>query len=51
MGANVRIKVSDEAGGNLTVSQTDAEFAKLKLELGDAVDVSWQKKDQLELTA
>ena len=51
MGANVRIKVSDEAGGNLTVSQTDEEFAKLRLELGDSVGVSWQKKDQLELTA
>lgn len=51
MGANVRIKVSDSAGGNLTVSQTDEEFAKLTLELGDSVDVSWQKRDQLELTA
>jgi putative spermidine/putrescine transport system ATP-binding protein len=51
MGANVRIKVSDGAGGNLTVSQTDEEFAKLRLELGDTVDVSWKKKDQLELTS
>lgn len=51
MGANVRIKVSDSAGGNLTVSQTDEQFAKLTLELGDSVDVSWQKRDQLELTA
>ena len=51
MGANVRIKVSDSSGGNLTVSQTDEEFAKLTLELGDSVDVSWQKRDQLELTA
>ena len=51
MGANVRIKVSDGAGGNLTISQTDREFAKTKLALGDRVGVSWQKKDQLELTA
>ena len=51
MGANVRIKVSDGAGGNLTISQTDKEFAKTKLALGDRVGVSWQKKDQLELTA
>ena len=51
MGANVRIKVSDGAGGNLTISQTDKEFAKTKLALGDRVGVSWQKKDQLELAA
>jgi len=43
--------VSDGAGGNLIVSQTDAEFAKLKVEVGDAVKVSWQKRDQLELAA
>ena len=51
MGANVRIKVSDGAGGNLTVSQTDVEFAKLNMKLGDPVDVSWKKKDQFELTS
>ena len=51
MGANVRIKVSDGAGGSLTISQTDREFAKLKLALGAQVGVSWQKKDQLELNA
>ncbi len=51
MGATVRLKVSDGAGGNLIVSQTDAEFAKLKVEVGDSVKVSWQKRDQLELAA
>ena len=51
MGSHVRIKVSDGAGGNLTISQTDREFAGMNLALGDQVGVSWQKKDQLELTA
>jgi len=50
MGANVKIKVFDGTGGNLTVSQTDEAFAKLNMNIGDAVDVSWKKKDQLELT-
>jgi len=50
MGANVKIKVFDGAGVNLTVSQTDEAFAKMKMNIGDAVDVSWKKKDQLELT-
>ena len=50
MGSHVRIKVSDGAGGNLTISQTDREFAGMNLALGDQVGVSWQKKDQLELT-
>ena len=50
MGANVKIKVSDGTGGNLTVSQTDEAFEKLNLGIGDAVSVSWKKKDQLELT-
>lgn len=50
MGANVKIKVFDGTGGNLTVSQTDDAFAKLNMNIGDAVDVSWKKKDQLELT-
>ena len=50
MGANVKIKVFDGTGGNLTVSQTDDAFAKLKMNIGDAVKVSWKKKDQLELT-
>ena len=51
MGANVRIRVSDGAGGNLTISQTDNEFAEMKLNVGDQVGVSWRKKDQLKLTA
>jgi putative spermidine/putrescine transport system ATP-binding protein len=51
MGATVRLKVADGAGGNLIVSQTDEEFAKLKVEVGDSVKVSWQKRDQLELAA
>lgn len=51
MGANVKIKVFDGTGGNLTVSQTDDAFAKLNMNIGDAVDVSWKKKDQLELTS
>jgi len=50
MGANVKIKVFDGTGGNLTVSQTDEAFAKMNMNIGDAVDVSWKKKDQLELT-
>ena len=51
MGANVRIRVSDGAGGNLTISQTDNEFAKMKLNVGDQVGVSWRKQDQLKLIA
>ena len=35
--------------GNLTVSQSDVLFAKSKIEVGDSVKVSWNKKDQLEL--
>ena len=35
--------------GNLTVSQSDVLFAKAKIEVGDNVRVSWNKKDQLEL--
>jgi len=50
MGANVKIKVFDGTGGNLTVSQTDEAFAKMNMNIGDAVDVSWKRKDQLELT-
>jgi len=50
MGANVKIKIFVGTGGNLTVSQTDEAFAKMNMNIGDAVDVSWKKKDQLELT-
>ena len=49
LGANVKINVSYGKSGNLTVSQSDVLFAKAKIEVGDNVKVSWNKKDQLEL--
>ena len=49
LGANVKINVSYGKSGNLTVSQSDVLFAKAKIEVGDNVRVSWNKKDQLEL--
>jgi putative spermidine/putrescine transport system ATP-binding protein len=49
LGANVKINVTYGKSGNLTVSQSDVLFAKAKIEVGDNVKVSWNKKDQLEL--
>ena len=49
LGANVKINVTYEKSGTLTVSQSDVLFAKSKIEVGDNVKVSWNKKDQLEL--
>ena len=49
LGAIIKINITDGAGGNLTVSQSDVLFAKAKIEVGDNVKVSWNKKDQLEL--
>ena len=49
LGANVKINVTYGKSGNLTVSQSDVLFAKSKIEVGDNVKVSWNKKDQLEL--
>ena len=49
LGANVKINVTYGKSGNLTVSQSDVLFAKAKIEVGDNVKVSWNKKDQLQL--
>ena len=49
LGANVKINVTYEKSGNLTVSQSDVLFAKSKIKVGDTVKVSWNKKNQLEL--
>jgi hypothetical protein len=46
----VRLKVISDRGP-LTVVQSDMEFTKSKLDLGDQVKASWLKKDQLQLEA
>ena len=49
LGAHVKINVTYGKSGNLIVSQSDVLFAKAKIEVGDNVKVSWNKKDQLQL--
>jgi putative spermidine/putrescine transport system ATP-binding protein len=48
LGSVVRLKVISDRGP-LTVVQSDMEFTKSKLDLGDQVKASWLKKDQLQL--
>ncbi|WP_443646048.1 ABC transporter ATP-binding protein [Candidatus Ponderosibacter sp. Uisw_141_02] len=50
LGSVVRLKVIS-GRGPLTVVQSDMEFTKSKLDLGDQVKASWLKKDQLQLEA
>ena len=50
LGSVVRLKVISDRGP-LTVVQSDMEFTKSKLDLGDQVKASWLKKDQLQLEA
>ena len=50
LGSVVRLKVHSDRGP-LTVVQSDMEFTKAKLDLGDQVKVSWSQKDQLQLEA
>ena len=50
LGSVVRLKVISDRGP-LTVVQSDMEFTKSKLDLGDQVKASWLKKDQLKLDA
>jgi putative spermidine/putrescine transport system ATP-binding protein len=50
LGSVVRLKVIS-GRGPLTVVQSDMEFTKSKLDLGDQVKASWLKKDQLQLDA
>ena len=50
LGSVVRLKVITDRGP-LTVVQSDMEFTKSKLDLGDQVKASWLKKDQLQLDA
>ena len=50
LGSVVRLKVKS-ALGPLTVVQSDMEFTKASLDLGDQVKASWSKKDQLQLEA
>ncbi len=48
LGSIVRLKVATPHG-SLTILQTDIQFNKDRLEVGDAVNASWLKKDQLSL--
>ena len=50
LGSVVRLKVHSDRGP-LTVVQSDMEFTKAKLDLGDQVEASWSQKDQLQLEA
>lgn len=50
LGSMVRLKVNSFLGP-LTVVQSDMEFTKSRLDLGDQVKASWLKKDQLQLEA
>ena len=50
LGSVVRLKVNSGLGP-LTVVQSDIEFTKARLDLGDQVKASWSKKDQLQLEA
>ena len=50
LGSVVRLKVISDRGP-LTVVQSDMEFTKSTLDLGDQVKASWLKKDQLQLEA
>ena len=50
LGSVVRLKVISDRGP-LTVVQSDMEFTKSKLDLGDQVKASWLKKDQIQLDA
>ena len=50
LGSVVRLKVHSDLGP-LTVVQSDIEFTKAKLDLGDQVKASWSQKDQLQLEA
>ena len=50
LGSVVRLKVISDRGP-LTVVQSDMEFTKSKLDLGDQVKARWLKKDQLQLEA
>ena len=50
LGSVVRLKVISNRGP-LTVVQSDMEFTKSKLDLGDQVKASWLKKDKLQLEA
>ena len=48
LGSIVRLKVATPHG-SLTILQTDIQFNKDRLEVGDAVNASWLKKDQISL--
>ena len=48
LGSIVRLKVSTPQG-SLTILQTDVQFNKDKFEVGETVNASWLKKDQLLL--
>ena len=48
LGSIVRLKVAT-THGSLTILQTDIQFNKDRLEVGDDVNASWLKKDQLSL--
>ena len=50
LGSVVRLKVVTPKGA-LTIVQTDIEFSRNKLNVGDSVTASWLKKDQLQLEA
>jgi len=50
LGSVVRLKASTP-NGVLTIVQTDIEFNRNKLDVGDSVTASWLKKDQLQLEA
>jgi putative spermidine/putrescine transport system ATP-binding protein len=50
LGSVVRLKVHSDRGP-LTVVQSDMEFTKAKLDLGDQVKASWSQNDQLQLEA
>ena len=50
LGSVVRLKVISDRGP-ITVVQSEMEFTKSKLDLGDQVKASWLKKDQLQLEA
>lgn len=50
LGSVVRLKVISDRGP-LTVVQSDMEFTKAKLDLGDQVKASWSQNDQLQLEA
>jgi putative spermidine/putrescine transport system ATP-binding protein len=50
LGSVVRLKAVTP-DGPLTIVQSDIEFNRNKLDVGDSVTASWMKKDQLQLEA